>query len=191
MRHGCRRIGAAMKAGHPMGRREVHASCSAVSSTIRGGSWVKSLYRIQVGRTRTWVMPGQGETLSAVRVREEVALPYAGEFLTGGDVRGALNLYRDLVVPADHERDPRVGAQVAVLARRVEGVEHDLEFVADCESDDRRLWCSVWRDGCLHSEPVPAEDSNQRVALHVPSLTTNVTGKRHRQHPAAQPTDSA
>jgi hypothetical protein len=67
-----------------------------------------------------------GGTLAAIWVLFEVGGLAAVQILAQRQFGHTLTLKGYLVVPADHQRDPWVRADVAVLARRGQGIEHDL-----------------------------------------------------------------
>src|SRR5574341_1758046 len=63
------------------------------------------------GRPHAYVRDaGPRESCAPVGVCGEIHLAYALELGAGRKVRDTFELRRDLVVPADHERDARIGA---------------------------------------------------------------------------------
>src|SRR5882724_13644976 len=77
--------------------------------------------------------------VAAIGERGEVDLLQALQLFALWEVRQALVLNRALVPvdpPADNERDPGIAAQMERLPRGVEGIEDDLELIADGETDE-------------------------------------------------------
>src|SRR5450631_1097081 len=70
-----------------------------------------------------------GDTLAAIWVLFEVGALAAFQILAPRQVGRTLTLKGYLVVPADHQRDPWARADVAVLTRRGQGIEHDLALL--------------------------------------------------------------
>src|ERR1035437_1320073 len=76
-----------------------------------------------------------GSSLAPVWELFEVGGRAADQILAQWQGCPTLTLKRDLVVPADHERDPWVRADVATLARGGQRVEYDLAFSGRSDAD--------------------------------------------------------
>ena len=81
----------------------------------------------------------------------EVGLGAPAQLLATREIGDSLSLYGHLVVESDDECDPRVGGDVAVLARASRGVEHDLCLIGGGHADQgclRRPVLAATGDHC-------------------------------------------
>src|SRR5262249_9993593 len=109
---------------------------------------------------------GPRQAVAPVGVDGEVDGAQPLELGALGQVGDPLDLGALLVVPADHQGDARVGAEVRVLARGVDGVEDDLARVAGGPADDGGLRRAVGAAGGEDGEAGFAQESDELGGGH-------------------------
>lgn len=99
--------------------------------------------------------------IDPVGVRVEIDLLEAIELGSSRLVGEPFELNSLVVVPTDHERDPRISPEILHFSRRAERVEHDLEAIADPVTDYGRLGHAVDGHRRLHAEPTLTKEDEE------------------------------
>lgn len=103
--------------------------------------------------------------LSTIGILLHVGAQTAVALGAGKNVRASLALERNLVFPADDDRNAGECLQIAELARADRGVEQQLAAIGRRDPNERRLWGSVRPARRDHRESTIADELDQVRAV--------------------------
>ena len=103
--------------------------------------------------------------LSAIGVLLHVGAQTAVALLADNNIRVSLALERDLVIPADDDRNAGERSQIAELARADHGIEQRLAAIGRRDPNERRLGSSVGPARRDHGESTIADELDQVRAV--------------------------